>query len=105
MCADNSTPKFVLIPLSQNQTAMVSIEDADLLNMRWYAYFDKTYGGGGRFHARRNRAEKYGEFGRGCVLMHRYILQRIIGRELSKDEQTDHINGNTLDNRRDNLRV
>lgn len=37
--------------------------------------------------------------------MHRLVLERKVGRVLTKGERTDHINGNCLDNRRDNLRV
>lgn len=39
------------------------------------------------------------------VLMHRIILERVLGRKLSTSEQVDHIDGDGMNNRRDNLRV
>jgi len=37
--------------------------------------------------------------------MHRIVMSRILGREIKKSENVDHINNNGLDNRRENLRI
>lgn len=39
------------------------------------------------------------------VTIHRVILSRMLGRDLSSGEWADHINGDTQDNRRRNLRL
>lgn len=77
---------YRFIPLTQGQNAIVDANDFEWLStFAWYADFDKT-----GFYA------KYGH--RNAVRMHRLILG------CKKGEFADHINGDTLDNRRENLR-
>jgi len=42
---------------------------------------------------------------RKYVLLHRLIMARVVGRELSRHELTDHINMDTFNNSRSNLRL
>ena len=81
------------IPLTQGKVALV--DDADHTEMskyRWYA--NKL---GNTYYATRNSPKMNGK--RHLILMHSVIL------DTPKGMQTDHVNGNGLDNRRQNLRV
>lgn len=76
------------IPLTKNKEAIVDSDDYDYLNNWKWSYVAAGYAIRGQ---QRNNKIKY-------YLMHRVILK-------AKDNQeVDHINGNRLDNRKENLR-
>ncbi len=73
-----------LIELSQNKECIVDEEDFTLLS-QWSWYYDTGY-------ATRHNGNKK-------VRMHRQLTGNVVGFVV------DHINGNTLDNRKSNLRL
>lgn len=73
-------------------STIVSDEDADLKDLGWYGA-DKS-----RYVVRIAGLPRK-------EWLHRVILGRMLGRDLVKGEMVDHINGNGLDNRRENLRL
>jgi hypothetical protein len=78
------------IKLTQGQVAIVDDEDFEMLNQhKWYPYTDST-----NWYAIRN-----GDFHKSTVSMHREIMRTPSGMH------TDHLNGNGLDNRKENLRI
>ena len=80
-----------LIPLSQNKFAVIDDEDYALVTKyRWhFSKVSKEYGRAKASLGRRGRA----------ISMHRLIMGNPVGLDV------DHINGDTLDNRRCNLRI
>ena len=84
------------VELSQGMVALVDPDDYEyLISFSWCAANNRN----DRFVAM--RTDRNGEKQRS-ILMHRAI----IGEEnISKGEVIDHVNGNPLDNRRENLRI
>lgn len=83
------------IQLSQGQVAIVDDEDFEALNaFPWYAQWNRTTKS---FYAARNTPLGGGK--RTTVQMHRVVL------DAAKGTDVDHINKNTLDNRKVSLRV
>lgn len=81
---------MIEIPLTQGKVAFVDDQDAHLLNWKWYLHNNK-------YAARGYQKEKKGK-PRSMFLHHCIIGFSINGRFV------DHINGDTFDNRRINLR-
>lgn len=83
------------VSLTQGQFALVSDEDFESINeFKWSARWCKFTGS---FYAMRN-SKTDSEGKRHIILMHRYVM------DTPKGLVSDHINHDTLDNRRCNLR-
>ena len=81
------------IPLTKGLFAIVDDEDLEELNkFKWCVTFN-----GAKYYACRMPSRKLGK--RKVILMHRQLTNAPPGMDV------DHINGNPLDNRRENLRV
>lgn len=82
------------IPLTRGKTTLVSACDCDLTAFRWCL---TTGNKGNEYAIRRLRHE--------IQRLHRVVMERMLGRPLHAKEFVDHINGESLDNRRANLRL
>lgn len=71
-----------------------SPEDSDLRKQRWY--WMTGYASG---YCRPSFKTRW------TFVSHRLVLERKLGRALATGEICDHINGNRIDNRRENLRI
>lgn len=86
------------IPLTQGYVAIVDNCDSDLSEFKWTS----KVGRGNAVYGYRNLITD----GKHSTLrMHRVIMSRVLGRELAREEEVDHINLIGTDNRRDNLRL
>lgn len=92
MATPNDTAIAIL--LTQGKFALISVEDADLANLKWHLHKGKDDNCYCRLNERGNR-----------VYLHRVILSRILGRELSRHELVDHEDRDGLNNQRYNLRL
>lgn len=91
-----SIEEYRLIPLTQGQFAKVDAEDYEFINQwKWCAHWDR---GANSYYAKRQSSKADGQ---RTLLMHRVVL----GLAWGDGRQGDHINGDTLDNRKSNLRI
>ena len=86
-----ATDNCITIPLTRGYSTVIDLEDADLAELKWHSHTVR----GGRVYAKRDKQ----------TTMHRIILGRILGRDLIKGEICDHVDNNSLNNQRDNLRL
>lgn len=83
---------IIKIKLLHGLFATIDAEDYDKIKgFRWYAYYDRTTRG---YYCRKNIPNF------GTIHLHRLIMD-----VSDKKMQVDHINHNTLDNRKVNLRI
>lgn len=87
------------ITLTKDKVTLVDDEDYELLTGlgSWYAHKARQ-----DYYARR---DIYPSGIRYIIYMHRYLLEAKLGIEIPESCESDHINHNTLDNRRENLRL
>lgn len=76
----------VEIPLTRGCITIVDSIDADFSEFNWYI-------------------DRYGYASLSQHFLHRMIMTRMLGREIARWEYVDHIDRNTLNNRRSNLRL
>lgn len=90
MSTPNDTPKTIEIPLTRGYVTIVDEIDADLAEMSWNVTV----------------ATEYLQYATNAhYIMHRLIMERIVGYKLQSKTHVDHWNNNGLDNRRENLRI
>lgn len=80
---------MITIKLTKDKVAL--IDETDLTELKWY------YGGNG-YAVRKTRTD-------GMTYLHRWVMERKLGRKLKRKEHVDHISGIRLDCTRDNLRL
>jgi len=74
--------------------------DAELAERKWFALRCN-----GRLYAGRTGGIRDGERRGKSILLHREVMARVYGRQLERNEWVDHINNESLNNTRANLRL
>ena len=80
----------IIVPLSQNNYTIISWQVAEL---------DSKCLDSGGYAVRHNPA------GKANICLHRVVMGRVLGRALEEYKFVDHIDGDKLNNRRENLRL
>lgn len=87
-------PMEIMVPLTRGFYTTIDVQDVELADLKWCAVKGKT--GAYAMRADKNREK---------IWLHRAIMERIVGRKLLPEEIVDHIDRDSLNNRRDNLRI
>ena len=95
--AGSQPPSTILVPLTQNKGAIVDEADEWVTEWKWCA---QKYNRSSNWYAARS---DYSSGNKGIVRLHRIILASGTGGD-QPGMLADHVNGDTLDNRRSNLR-
>src|SRR5215467_9755063 len=85
----------VSFPLTTGEVAWISEEDADLTRLSWQR---STHG-----HLQRNL--RHGKGVRTNQDLARTIMERLLARPLTAADIVEHVDGDLLNNRRENLRL
>lgn len=86
------------IQMTRGFVTTVDDEDGDLARSKWQPLFQSKTRVCARGGIRINGQDK-------TILLHRIILERMLSRSLVRGEEVDHIDGDSLNNRRSNLRL
>jgi hypothetical protein len=83
----------IAIPLSKGKVTIISQADGDLTEYSWHY---NTSDGYAQRQVERDGKTKH-------IFLHRIIGERILNRLLTREDFIEHINGDKLDNRRENI--
>lgn len=90
----------VAILLTRGHTTIIDDIDADLAALRWYSEVNPR---SARVYATRGGIREDGTI--YTQRLHRVIYERMSGLKLTRTNLIDHIDNNSLNNRRENLRL
>lgn len=82
------------IKLTRGFVTVIDDVDSDLAELKWTTFLDEKQNSG-----------PYAYRSPDNIRIHQVIMERILGRKLERGELADHVDGDGLNNKRENLRL